>query len=164
MINQDVDSGNPNSNPPAFPGMRIMTTAKGQFAGRVQRGTRKGGFRADGDADRNPDQSHLAGRINTPAARELPGRSPSPSQATERRTHRRKRVEPGENPPSAPKVCIPSSADRRRSESGRRPDFPGTSSAVDEWAPFWNFQEGPHLLSLPPRLFPAHTVKVRRAE
>jgi hypothetical protein len=51
-----------------------MTRARGPIAGRARRESRKGGFRADGGADRNPDQSHLTGRINTPSGRELPGR------------------------------------------------------------------------------------------
>jgi hypothetical protein len=80
-----------------------MTTARGQFAGRVRRESQKGGFRAYGGANRKPDQNRLTGRINTPSGREAPGRSRPPQRrATGRRTQRRERGEPGENVPSVP--------------------------------------------------------------
>ena len=79
-----------------------ITTARHPFAGRFRRERQKGGFRADGGADRNPE-NRLTGRIKTPSGREAPERSRLPqTQAAERRTRRRKRVEPGENAPSVP--------------------------------------------------------------
>jgi len=80
-----------------------MTTPRDPIAGRVRRGSRKGGFRADGDANRKPRQNRLTGRISTPSGREAPGRSRPPQrQATGRRPHRRERGEPEENVPSVP--------------------------------------------------------------
>lgn len=61
-----------------------VTTPRDPIAGKVRRGSWKGRFRADRGGDRTPDQSRLAGRINTPSRREAFERSrPPPRQAIE---------------------------------------------------------------------------------